>query len=125
MDVFLTRSTRLFVRAGREIRRARGMTTQKKPCLRDNPMDSDASSKSAGTASIPDRNTSALNAALLRDIAIIAHWVAESIAWLDSSCPSHLGSNRRSEEHTSELQSLMRISYAVFCLNNKHNKKKT
>src|SRR3546814_3175102 len=26
----------------------------------------------------------------------------------------------RSEEHTSELPSLMRISYAVFCLNNKH-----
>src|SRR3546814_7590602 len=37
--------------------------------------------------------------------------------------------HKRSEEHTSELQSLMRISYAVFCLkkkkknstNNKHN----
>src|SRR3546814_8601159 len=28
-------------------------------------------------------------------------------------------SNRRSEEHTSELQSLMRISYAVFCLKKK------
>src|SRR3546814_3207613 len=29
--------------------------------------------------------------------------------------------NKRSEEHTSELQSLMRISYAVFCLKkNKH-----
>src|SRR3546814_7899095 len=28
----------------------------------------------------------------------------------------------RSEEHTSELQSLMRISYAVFCLNKKHKK---
>src|SRR3546814_5077564 len=28
----------------------------------------------------------------------------------------------RSEEHTSELQSLMRISYAVFCLKNKKNK---
>src|SRR3546814_2091787 len=27
--------------------------------------------------------------------------------------------HRRSEEHTSELQSLMRISYAVFCLNKK------
>src|SRR3546814_3336768 len=27
-----------------------------------------------------------------------------------------LGNHRRSEEHTSELQSLMRISYAVFCL---------
>src|SRR3546814_7064485 len=29
----------------------------------------------------------------------------------------------RSEEHTSELQSLMRISYAVFCLKKKTNKK--
>src|SRR3546814_2377652 len=31
------------------------------------------------------------------------------------------GSCRRSEEHTSELQSLMRISYAVFCLKKKKN----
>src|SRR3546814_3100576 len=30
-----------------------------------------------------------------------------------------LGNGMRSEEHTSELQSLMRISYAVFCLNKK------
>src|SRR3546814_7563395 len=30
----------------------------------------------------------------------------------------------RSEEHTSELQSLMRISYAVFCLKKKNIKKK-
>src|SRR3546814_7552406 len=30
----------------------------------------------------------------------------------------------RSEEHTSELQSLMRISYAVFCLKKKKNKQK-
>src|SRR3546814_1515730 len=29
---------------------------------------------------------------------------------------------RRSEEHTSELQSLMRISYAVFCLKKKKTK---
>src|SRR3546814_2962028 len=29
------------------------------------------------------------------------------------------GANGRSEEHTSELQSLMRISYAVFCLKKK------
>src|SRR3546814_10108145 len=35
-----------------------------------------------------------------------AHQVARAIA----------GQLRRSEEHTSELQSLMRISYAVFCL---------
>src|SRR3546814_10746087 len=31
---------------------------------------------------------------------------------------------QRSEEHTSELQSLMRISYAVFCLKKKNNKNK-
>src|SRR3546814_9378465 len=31
----------------------------------------------------------------------------------------------RSEEHTSELQSLMRISYAVFCLTKKQNKTQT
>src|SRR3546814_2798203 len=31
----------------------------------------------------------------------------------------------RSEEHTSELQSLMRISYAVFCLKKKHIQKTT
>src|SRR3546814_7759617 len=31
----------------------------------------------------------------------------------------------RSEEHTSELQSLMRISYAVFCLKKKKNEHKT
>src|SRR3546814_6162564 len=32
------------------------------------------------------------------------------------------GERTRSEEHTSELQSLMRISYAVFCLKKKKNK---
>src|SRR3546814_4424042 len=32
---------------------------------------------------------------------------------------------RRSEEHTSELQSLMRISYAVFCLKKKKNTEKS
>src|SRR3546814_5040147 len=45
----------------------------------------------------------------------------------DATLPQHQspcgGENRRpkrSEEHTSELQSLMRISYAVFCLNKKN-----
>src|SRR3546814_3631964 len=33
------------------------------------------------------------------------------------------GQGGRSEEHTSELQSLMRISYAVFCLKKKTNSK--
>src|SRR3546814_4633351 len=35
----------------------------------------------------------------------------------------HQGDVGRSEEHTSELQSLMRISYAVFCLKKKHTTK--
>src|SRR3546814_1316580 len=37
-----------------------------------------------------------------------------------SLCRSRIAAHvRRSEEHTSELQSLMRISYAVFCLKKK------
>src|SRR3546814_8846746 len=34
-------------------------------------------------------------------------------------CAANRSACRRSEEHTSELQSLMRISYAVFCLKKK------
>src|SRR3546814_9360754 len=37
----------------------------------------------------------------------------------DASFPSSARARARSEEHTSELQSLMRISYAVFCLKKK------
>src|SRR3546814_3396056 len=42
-------------------------------------------------------------------------WVekAESVYWLVDDCKAKF---YRSEEHTSELQSLMRISYAVFCV---------
>src|SRR3546814_3850708 len=36
-----------------------------------------------------------------------------------------LPKRKRSEEHTSELQSLMRISYAVFCLKKKHKHNNT
>src|SRR3546814_8123052 len=50
---------------------------------------------------------------------------------VDTSHQEHLGGvvadgqRIRSEEHTSELQSLMRISYAVFCLKKKKNKQNT
>src|SRR3546814_1782322 len=37
-------------------------------------------------------------------------------------CACRDGRSARSEEHTSELQSLMRISYAVFCLKKKKTK---
>src|SRR3546814_8227418 len=39
----------------------------------------------------------------------------------DPRSPGRRSTARRSEEHTSELQSLMRISYAVFCLKKKNN----
>src|SRR3546814_2075345 len=42
------------------------------------------------------------------------HWMAEGFAAFEALL-------QRSEEHTSELQSLMRISYAVFCLKKKNN----
>src|SRR3546814_3485765 len=54
-----------------------------------------------------------------RDVPALAAALAESMSrdWSTAAITSHAG--RRSEEHTSELQSLMRISYAVFCLKKK------
>src|SRR3546814_1310261 len=48
----------------------------------------------------------------------------EGVLAIDPADPASVDTNtmaltRRSEEHTSELQSLMRISYAVFCLKKK------
>src|SRR3546814_4428072 len=43
-----------------------------------------------------------------------------SFAWPGVACPGPRAEGR-SEEHTSELQSLMRTSYAVFCLKQKIN----
>src|SRR3546814_5744331 len=51
-----------------------------------------------------------------RDPAISKILMVECI---EDARPAH-----RSEEHTSELQSLMRISYAVFCLKQKNKDKK-
>src|SRR3546814_7054070 len=45
-----------------------------------------------------------------------------AVIYIDDAQHGHLG--QRSEEHTSELQSLMRISYAVFCLKKKKNNTK-
>src|SRR3546814_3194672 len=54
---------------------------------------------------------------LLQAPLLIARAVREALAILKSRQPA-----ARSEEHTSELQSLMRISYAVFCLKKKQTK---
>src|SRR3546814_13025478 len=56
-----------------------------------------------------DRSTWAGDAARFREI------------WDRMTNGADAGAGGRSEEHTSELQSLMRISYAVFCLKKKNN----
>src|SRR3546814_3084398 len=51
-----------------------------------------------------------------------SRWTSEAIPeyWRQPHCRcGAIWSTIRSEEHTSELQSLMRISYAVFCLKKK------
>src|SRR3546814_8634856 len=57
------------------------------------------------------------------------HRQREDREGIEEGAPRHELKRRerplRSEEHTSELQSLMRISYAVFCLKKKTNKQKT
>src|SRR3546814_9695101 len=47
--------------------------------------------------------------------------VGESLARGDGGDDNGAPASTRSEEHTSELQSLMRISYAVFCLKKKQH----
>src|SRR3546814_6306580 len=61
-----------------------------------------------------------LTAALVAQFAVILLIDAVKFHQLDVVSTRH----RRSEEHTSELQSLMRISYAVFCLKKKKKTKK-
>src|SRR3546814_6666755 len=49
-------------------------------------------------------------------------WNASNTAPVSADGRTSTGTAPRSEEHTSELQSLMRISYAVFCLKKKTQK---
>src|SRR3546814_1135775 len=62
---------------------------------------------------------------LVRNIPLLLQmfvWYAALLFGLPGPGPGAVGPfdlDNRSEEHTSELQSLMRISYAVFCLKNK------
>src|SRR3546814_1101196 len=77
---------------------------------------------------IPVRGSRTVQVAGGDDIAVFRTAEGKVFALLDR-CPHkhgrlsqgivHGGAVARSEEHTSELQSLMRISYAVFCLKKK------
>src|SRR3546814_2543156 len=53
-------------------------------------------------------------------VLVLLGFAATRIEWTEV-----LGAIDRSEEHTSELQSLMRISYAVFCLKKKKPQRTT
>src|SRR3546814_2941755 len=57
---------------------------------------------------------------------LVQHYIDLEMELLRSAMHSmvlnHESYHERSEEHASELQSLMRISYAVFCLKKKKNK---
>src|SRR3546814_10915060 len=56
----------------------------------------------------------------LLPIELIVAAIVASGLWVGLSGTMTADPRDRSEEHTSELQSLMRISYAVFCLKNKN-----
>src|SRR3546814_2319081 len=75
---------------------------------------------SASRTCIASASAVECTATVLIPISWHARWIRSAIS------PRLAISSFRSEEHTSELQSLMRISYAVFCLkkNKKHQNRK-
>src|SRR3546814_4482963 len=96
---------------------------------------SDLSIISRSTAALPRtlqvRNGTASSCAALSTWRNRWDWMSLPRAWKASSnlhsspAAAAIFIKARSEEHTSELQSLMRISYAVFCLKKKKKKKDT
>src|SRR3546814_8235360 len=75
---------------------------------------SDAAKSLAARASLRRIRVASMSSSVI--VAALG-WTRRS-AGIGEHCSSH-GLQNRSEEHTSELQSLMRISYAVFCLKKK------
>src|SRR3546814_4472128 len=75
-----------------------------------NGMDEDTSAIFAWLLALPDGDVLAVLAVVMGETLEAGSAVVEAVG-------GYLGV--RSEEHTSELQSLMRISYAVFCLKKK------
>src|SRR3546814_4810116 len=80
-------------------------------------------SEVSNTAPLADWSSGTATPAVV--IAVAARWRSASAASprvsVEDAVPVDQFSCDRSEEHTSELQSLMRISYAVFCLKKKIN----
>src|SRR3546814_4455766 len=82
-----------------------------------------ASSSSSSSSGAGGASASPGSPALAFGFSIFTGAGASALAGLASALTAGIaaatGSASRSEEHTSELQSLMRISYAVFCLQKK------
>src|SRR3546814_2561855 len=85
-------------------------------------MASAASSRSSSDSDSPSRSarTARVSAPRCRPAQRSAPGVSDSFGTIPATV---MEPSSRSEEHTSELQSLMRISYAVFCLKKKKIKK--
>src|SRR3546814_4436969 len=58
-----------------------------------------------------------------QEISMVFPEAPKSAAPKPAEPPKPAAAEKRSEEHTSELQSLMRISYSVFCLKKKKHKR--
>src|SRR3546814_7395187 len=71
------------------------------------------------TANRPSAPVSGTNTVLGNDLFLEEGVEMECVTINTRTGPVYIGKGARSEEHTSELQSLMRISYTVFCLKQK------
>src|SRR3546814_8622115 len=92
------------------------------PAGPDYDLETVAASLDESGVDLADEASLAQCAHLLAGLARNRRFLADRvIAELKASYADQLAANR-SEEHTSELQSLMRISYAVFCLKKKTRK---
>src|SRR3546814_1436338 len=81
------------------------------------------SSAAAGTAFLSRVHchlSRCMGAGLLAIAVLLVAEPARANQTIMASDSAQVDCQARSEEHTSELQSLMRISYAVFCLNKKN-----
>src|SRR3546814_1301004 len=78
--------------------------------------------QSAPNTTTPAATSHQVEAAYPTEISAPAKNAGENLSNEKLFLPPEIINTPRSEEHTSELQSLMRISYAVFCLKKKKTK---
>src|SRR3546814_2917226 len=86
------------------------------PCLDDDTTNTEAIGTKSKFSGVPRFGSRSGSAAAVR-LSLFSGTRGRACRLLTHPAPDNLSIIwRRSEEHTSELQSLMRISYAVFCL---------